>query len=193
MSKYAIVKFVISGCGVTANMPALGAGDSGFESLHPDKFGILDYMNKHIKIILIIIGLAVVALVAAIVVVRINKTSETVLESQNQTLVSPSGKLTIDNLDQNQTIALPMAVTGTAQGWFFEGSFPVFMKDSNGNQIGVGLASSSQDWMTGNAIPFSVTLPAVNYTGQGTLVFTKDNPSGEPQFDDSFVVSVIFQ
>ncbi len=30
-----------SGCGVTANMPALGAGDSGFESLHPDKKLIL--------------------------------------------------------------------------------------------------------------------------------------------------------
>ena len=27
---------VLSRCGVTANMPALGAGDSGFESLHLD-------------------------------------------------------------------------------------------------------------------------------------------------------------
>lgn len=26
----------VSRCGVTANMPALGAGDSGFESLHLD-------------------------------------------------------------------------------------------------------------------------------------------------------------
>ena len=26
----------LSRCGVTANMPALGAGDSGFESLHLD-------------------------------------------------------------------------------------------------------------------------------------------------------------
>ncbi len=27
---------VISGCGVTANIPVLGTGDSGFESRHPD-------------------------------------------------------------------------------------------------------------------------------------------------------------
>ena len=27
----------ISECGVTANMPALGAGDSGFESRHSDQ------------------------------------------------------------------------------------------------------------------------------------------------------------
>lgn len=114
-------------------------------------------------------------------------------DSQPQVPVSPSGKLTIDNLGQNQSIVLPMTITGTVQGWFFEGSFPVFMKDSNGNQIGVGLASSSQDWMTANPIPFSVTLPAVNYTGPGSLVFTKDNPSGEPQFDDSYIVNVVFQ
>jgi hypothetical protein len=150
-------------------------------------------MNKHIKIILIITGLAIITVAAAIIIVRINKTPETVPQPQKQTLVSPSGKLTIDNLAQNQTIVLPMTVTGIVQGWFFEGSFPVFMKDSNGNQIGVGLASSTQDWMTANAIPFSVTLPTVNYTGQGALVFTKDNPSDEPQFDDSYVVNVVFQ
>ena len=28
---------IISGCGVTANIPVLGTGDSGFESRHPDK------------------------------------------------------------------------------------------------------------------------------------------------------------
>ena len=27
---------IVSGCGVTANIPVLGTGDSGFESRHPD-------------------------------------------------------------------------------------------------------------------------------------------------------------
>ncbi len=27
-----------SGCSVTVNIPVLGTGDSGFESLHPDNF-----------------------------------------------------------------------------------------------------------------------------------------------------------
>jgi hypothetical protein len=37
----------ISGCGVTANMPVLGTGDSGFESQHPDKeyFGLKYLIN----------------------------------------------------------------------------------------------------------------------------------------------------
>lgn len=37
--KYANIDecFSGSGCGVTANIPVLGTGDSGFESRHPDK------------------------------------------------------------------------------------------------------------------------------------------------------------
>ena len=35
-----VKSFCFTRCGVTANMPALGAGDSGFESLHLDKLCI---------------------------------------------------------------------------------------------------------------------------------------------------------
>lgn len=155
-------------------------------------------MNKHTRSIVTIVLLGAIIIAIGLVgglLLGQKRALKVVgdVPAQQVALVSPSGKLTIDNLAQNQNITLPMTVTGTAQVWFFEGSFPVFMKDSNGNQIGVGLASSSQDWMTANPIPFSVTLPAVNYTGPGTLVFTKDNPSGEPQFDDSYVVNVVFQ
>lgn len=153
-------------------------------------------MNKHARSVVTIVLLGSIVIAIALVgglLLGQKKALEPQGGQVAQSLVSPSGKLTITNLVQNQTITLPMTITGMVQGWFFEGSFPVFMKDSNGNQIGVGLASSSQDWMTANAIPFSVTLPTVNYTGQGTLVFTKDNPSDEPQFDDSYTVPVIFQ
>ncbi len=47
----------ITGCGVTANMPVLGTGDSGFESQQPDNykysinsiFGVLFSVSKDIK------------------------------------------------------------------------------------------------------------------------------------------------
>ncbi len=40
----------ISGRGVTANIPVLGTGDSGFESLRPDKDAEkLDATKKHIE------------------------------------------------------------------------------------------------------------------------------------------------
>ncbi|MEI8223886.1 MAG: hypothetical protein WCG20_02050 [bacterium] len=148
---------------------------------------------KHIKSIAIIIGLGVVILGSVLLWKYRTETIPSVPETpqQNQSTTNP---VTIDSLTSGQAITLPMTVTGMVVGnWFFEGSFPVFMKDINGNQIGVALAHSSQDWMTTNSIPFSVTLPVTNYQGAGTLVFTKDNPSGEPQFDASYSVPVVFQ
>ena len=63
-----------SECGVTANMPALGAGDSGFESLHSDRLspgskkGIIQSMNKiHLKASVIVI-LGVMTIIIALVI-----------------------------------------------------------------------------------------------------------------------------
>jgi hypothetical protein len=108
--------------------------------------------------------------------------------SQQQT-----GPITFDNLTSGQLIHTPYTVTGMVKGWFFEGSFPVYIYDNTGSQIGTALAKSSQDWMTANPIPFSVTIPLLNYTGGGSIKFMKDNPSGEAQNDESYSVFVIFQ
>ena len=148
---------------------------------------------KQIKSVAIIIGLGVVVLGSVLLWKYRTQSISSVNETpqQNQSIINP---ITVDSLTTGQSITLPITVTGTVVGnWFFEGSFPVFMKDSNGNQIGVALAHSPQDWMTTNPIPFSVTLPVTNYQGTGTLVFTKDNPSGDPQLDASYSVSVLFQ
>lgn len=156
--------------------------------------------NKHARSIVIIIVLAAIVVIAGFI---IRAGLERNIQQVNTNTIpaamaligttTKGGQITIDNLAENQTVQLPMTVTGVVAGWFFEGSFPVFLKDASGNQIGVGLASSSQNWMTASPIPFSVTLPAVNYIGPGTIVFTKDNPSGEVQYDDSYTVNVVFQ
>jgi hypothetical protein len=88
----------------------------------------------------------------------------------------------------------PLTVTGEARGnWYFEASFPVRLLDGNGNELTVAPAQAQGDWMTTDFVPFSVTLtfptPA---TATGTLVLSKDNPSGEPQFDDSIEIPVTF-
>ncbi len=156
--------------------------------------------NKHARSIIIIVILAAIIVVAGFIIraglegnIRQADTNTIPAATALVGTTTKGGQITIDNLAENQTVQLPMTVTGVVAGWFFEGSFPVFLKDAHGNQIGVGLASSSQNWMTANPIPFSVTLPAVNYTGPGTIVFTKDNPSGEVQYDDSYTVNILFQ
>ena len=154
-------------------------------------------MNKHTRAFVVIGILALVVIAIGIIVGKSSiGESKVPTPQQPQGIVGTTvagGQITIDNLTPNQNIHTPVTVTGIIAKWFFEGSFPVFMKDNLGNQIGVGLAHSSQDWMTANPIPFSVILPATNYTGPGTIVFHNDNPSGEPQNDDSYTVNVVFQ
>lgn len=152
---------------------------------------------KNIKLIGIIILLGAITIVLAMIISMNNNKPHTTNPSntsvtENKASSIVSGNITIDNLTQNQTVSLPMTITGTVKVWFFEGSFPVFLKDANGNQLGVALASSPVDWMTANPIPFTVTLPTVSYTGPGTITFKKDNPSGEAQFDEEVVVNVVF-
>ena len=197
MGKYAkLARFrAISECGVTANMPALGAGDSGFESLHSDK--ILVYTDtmkkKHLHVTGMIAILGISTLVVAGILIMIITRPQVGEAPQTPVPAQQSAPITV-GLTSGQTIVTPLIVSGMVVGnWFFEGSFPVYLKDANGNQLGVGLASSTQDWMTTAQIPFTVTLPAVTYHGPGSVVFTKDNPSGEAQFDASYSVPVIFQ
>ena len=91
-------------------------------------------------------------------------------------------------------ITSPLVVTGRARGnWYFEASFPVKLLDGNGNQIAIAPAQAQGDWMTVDYVPFSVTFTfAQPVTATGTLILQKDNPSGEPQFDDLVSILVTF-
>ncbi|MBI2023744.1 Gmad2 immunoglobulin-like domain-containing protein [Candidatus Giovannonibacteria bacterium] len=94
----------------------------------------------------------------------------------------------------NQVVKSPLAVKGEARGvWFFEASFPIKLYDSNGKQIGLGVAQAQSDWMTENFVPFSVILKFEKpETPYGTLILQKDNPSGLPEHEDQLVVPVSF-
>jgi hypothetical protein len=94
----------------------------------------------------------------------------------------------------NATVTSPLVATGQARGnWYFEASFPVELRDANGLLLAQKPATALSDWMTTNWVPFTVTLtfptPA---TATGTLIFRKDNPSGEPANDASYSVPVTF-
>lgn len=91
-------------------------------------------------------------------------------------------------------VSSPIAFSGTARGtWYFEASFPVVALDSNGKEIGHGIAQAKGDWMTPQFVPFSgsIVLDGVP-TASGTIVFKKDNPSGDPALDLSYSVPVVF-
>ena len=95
----------------------------------------------------------------------------------------------------NMTITSPLTVTGRARGpWYFEASFPIELRDANNVLIAKTVAQAQGDWMTENFVPFTATLtfPAQPVGSQGVLTFKNDNPSGEPERDMMFDVSVVF-
>lgn len=90
-------------------------------------------------------------------------------------------------------VASPLLITGEARGMYFEGSFPVEIRDANGKILGSGPAQAQTDWMVDAFVPFQLWLNfEKSTTPNGTLIFKKDNPSGLPENDDQAVINVRF-
>ncbi len=104
--------------------------------------------------------------------------------------------ITITAPAKDASITSPLSVTGSARGtWYFEASFPVKILDSKGKVIGQGPAQAQGDWMTTEFVPFtaSITYTAQPAGSRGTVVFMKDNPSGDPERDQSVSVPITFK
>ncbi len=104
-----------------------------------------------------------------------------------------------DNFGNHARMNPKQVIEGTAPGyWYFEGSFPVTLKDINGKMFATVVASTDEDWMVTEHARFTVTMPeSFSYTGVGNILFKKDDPSdGEAPFDpekDQLLVPVIFE
>lgn len=89
----------------------------------------------------------------------------------------------VENPTPGAVVGKSFVVTGEARGgWYFEASFPVEVRDPNGNILAQGPAQAEGEWMTTNFVPFSapLTIPA-SYIGPATLILRNDNPSGLPE------------
>jgi hypothetical protein len=121
---------------------------------------------------------------------------QTAVEGEDNGIhVDPSDNpdLRIDSLDADERVSSPLTITGAARGWYFEASFPVKLLDAAGNVVAQAPAQAQGDWMTSDFVPFEVTLTwSGNTSGEGTVVFAKDNPSGLPANDAEVRVPVEF-
>ncbi len=103
-------------------------------------------------------------------------------------------KIVLDTLKPGDTVNSPLTITGKARGtWYFEGSFPVELRDSNNVQLAIEPATAQTDWMTTDWVSFSTTLNfSASTTGTGILIFHRDNPSDNPALDESYQMVVNF-
>ncbi len=95
-------------------------------------------------------------------------------------------------------ITSPLTFTGKARGnWFFEASFPVNLVNWDGLIIAEGIATAQGEWMTSEYVPFKGTLtftrPDTQVSDRGWFILKKDNPSGNPAWDDALEVEIKYQ
>jgi len=93
-------------------------------------------------------------------------------------------------------VASPLRIRGHARGkWFFEGDFPIVLKDANGKDIAKGFATAKEEWMTEKFVPFEgmIEFKRPGSGSKGTLVLKKDNPTDRPEFDDALEIPIFFK
>lgn len=92
-----------------------------------------------------------------------------------------------------KTIQSPYQIRGFARGsWYFEGSFPVILKDINGVVISETYAQAQSDWMTDEMVPFVSQLEyLIDSPQEAVLILRKDNPSGLVELDEEISFSII--
>ncbi|MDP2647971.1 MAG: Gmad2 immunoglobulin-like domain-containing protein [Candidatus Yanofskybacteria bacterium] len=113
-------------------------------------------------------------------------------EEVKQPFVSDNVKL--DSPLPDEIVTSPLVIRGEARLWYFEASFPIEILDANGARLGVSFVQAQDDWMTENWVPFEGKIEFdAPTTDTGTLVMSKDNPSGLPEFDESVSIPIRFK
>lgn len=107
----------------------------------------------------------------------------------------------VTTVNPGQAIETPLSIRGEARGyWFFEASFPVVLTNWDGLIIAEGFAQATDEWMTEDFVPFTVTLEFdspyhvgdPDFMKRGTLILQKDNPSGLPEHDNALEIPITF-
>ncbi len=139
--------------------------------------------------------LAIVIAILLGVFVFYNPAHGPTVPPREQAKLSSDGRLAVTSLHAGDSITSPLTVTGTVTGggWFFEATFPVKIADGDGRIIGIGFAQAQADWMSTSSVPFTAI---VNFSkpryATGTVLLSKDNPSGEPANDASLSIPIKF-
>jgi hypothetical protein len=107
-----------------------------------------------------------------------------------------SDRIVLERPKPGAMVSSPLIVRGQARGtWFFEGDFPLLLKDSEGNVVARGFASARGEWMAREFVPFEgrIEFKKPKGRGRGTLILKKDNPSDRPELDDALEIPVFFE
>jgi hypothetical protein len=114
--------------------------------------------------------------------------------TSTSTIGNVSDMLRVTTPTDNAVVTSPLHVSGEARGnWYFEGSFPVEVRNADGEVLAQVPAPALGDWMTEAFVPFEVSVSFdVGTATSGVVRFIRDNPSGLSEFDTLLEVPVRF-
>jgi hypothetical protein len=150
---------------------------------------------KLLKIITVVFAVIIVALLVVLIFVKPAGGPASPAQKNGEHAVSPDGHVTVDSPLLDTLASSPLSISGsvTGGGWFFEATFPVEIMDGDGTVLDRGQARAQSDWTSTATVPFAGVLSFSSpHSATGTIVFSKDNPSGLPQNGESFSVPVRF-
>lgn len=100
----------------------------------------------------------------------------------------------LDNIDAGSLVLSPQLIRGEARGaWFFEGTMPLLVLDSEEKLIYSTVATAQGDWQSESLVPFEAQLEFTTTALSGYLVFKKDNPSDLPENGAELRIPVNFK
>jgi len=130
------------------------------------------------------------SLIALVVIVgvylwAIADSSQEVSESQGD------GNIAVETPLRGALVESPLEIRGEARLFFFEGDFPIVLKDQDGEVLGTGIAMAQGEWMTEDFVPFVANL-SFNVTEETDAIieFHKDNPSRLPEYSEMYAMPV---
>ena len=142
----------------------------------------------------LVVGIVVLFVVVVLGAVLIAAPSPESVSDGNDTEPFVSENVIVTSPLPNETVPRTFRVAGKARGnWFFEASFPLQVRDPDNNNVGGGIAMTSDNWMTTEFVPFEGKVMVENYSGPARLVLLKDNPSGLPENEDSVEFPIVVQ
>jgi hypothetical protein len=120
--------------------------------------------------------------------------SDKLLDLEKNEIATLPRSVELISPQEYEVIRSPYKVLGFASGtWYFEASFPIVLRASDGTILAETYAQAQSDWMTEDLVPFvsELIFDSGDYL-EGKLVIIKDNPSGLPEYDAQIVYPVRF-
>ncbi len=110
-------------------------------------------------------------------------------------LMEMESMIRVESPAPNSTVQTPLKITGEAVGqYFFEGSFPAVLVDSDGKELGTGIMTAQGEWMTEEFVPFTGTIEFTSpATDKGTLILERNNPSEKTENDAQLIIPIKFE